>query len=338
EPSEIAAAYLWIGKCQEALGDVSAAVDTWKLAQTADPYGYYSIRAEDLLIGQDALTPPLTYNLDPDLIAYRMEAEDWVRTTFELPADTNLASPGLLGNDARFQRGLELWALGLYPEAKDEFEALRLAVADDPAETFRLIPALVEIGLYRSALVATNSLLKMAGLEGATALDAPEFFTRIRFGAYYLVWVLPVAEEKGLNPLLLLAIMRQESHFEGFAQSAAYAYGLMQVIPVTGEEIATDLGWPENYTTADLYRPYVSIVFGATYLARQLNYFDGDLYDMLAAYNGGPGNTLYWQELAGEDMDLFLETIRVQETRDYIRYITENYYIYRMIYGTMADR
>lgn len=338
EPSEIAAAYLWIGKCQEALGDVSAAVDTWKLAQTADPYGYYSIRAEDLLIGQDALTPPLTYSLDPDLTAYRMEAEEWVRTTFELTADTNLESPGLLGNDARFQRGLELWALGLYPEAKDEFESLRLAVADDPAETFRLIPALVEIGLYRSALVATNSLLKMAGLEGATALDAPEFFTRIRFGAYYLDWVLPVAEEKGLNPLLLLAIMRQESHFEGFAQSAAYAYGLMQIIPVTGEEIATDLGWPENYTTADLYRPYISIVFGATYLARQLNYFDGDLYDMLAAYNGGPGNTLYWQELAGEDMDLFLETIRVQETRDYIRYITENYYIYRMIYGTMADR
>ncbi|MBG0771011.1 MAG: tetratricopeptide repeat protein, partial [Anaerolineaceae bacterium] len=338
EPSEIAAAYLWIGKCQEALGDVSAAVDTWKLAQTADPYGYYSIRAEDLLIGQDTLTPPLTYDLDPDLSAYRMEAEEWLRTTFELPADTNLESPGLLGNDARFQRGLELWALGLYPEAKDEFESIRLEVADNPAETFRLIPALVEIGLYRSALVATNSLLKMAGLEGATALDAPEFFTRIRFGAYYLDWVLPIAEEKGLSPLLLLAIMRQESHFEGFAQSAAYAYGLMQVIPTTGEEIATDLGWPADYTTSDLYRPYVSIVFGATYLARQLNYFDGDLYDMLAAYNGGPGNTLYWQELAGEDMDLFLETIRVQETRDYIRYITENYTIYRMIYGMMAER
>ena len=132
--------------------------------------------------------------------------------------------------------------------------------------------------------------------------------------------------------------MRQESHYEGFAQSAANAYGLMQIIPTTGEELATDLGWPADYTTADLYRPYVSIVFGTSYLARQLNYFNGDLYDMLAAYNGGPGNTLYWQELAGEDMDLFLETIRVQETRNYIRLITENYTIYRMIYGTMAER
>ena len=49
---ETAAAYLWIGKCQQALGEMSKAVDTWKQAQLADPFGYYSIRAEDLLIGQ----------------------------------------------------------------------------------------------------------------------------------------------------------------------------------------------------------------------------------------------------------------------------------------------
>lgn len=338
EPSETAAAYLWIGKCQEALGDISAALDSWKLAQTADPFGYYSIRAEDLLIGQEPFTPPNSYDLNPDLTPYRVEAEEWLRTTFELPADSNLESPGLLANDARFQRGLEYWALGLYPEAKAEFEAIRLEVTDDPAQTFRLIPALVDIGLYRSALVATNSLLKLAGLENASALTAPEFFTRIRFGAYYLDWVLPATEARGFDPLLLLAIMRQESHYEGFVQSAASARGLMQVIPTTGDELAAELNWPENYTTADLYRPSVSIVFGTTYLARQLNYFDGDLYDMLAAYNGGPGNTLAWQELAGTDRDLFLETVRIQETRNYIRLITENYYIYRWLYGSLAER
>ena len=338
EPSEIAAANLWIGKSQEAQGDISAALDSWKLAQTADPFGYYSIRAEDLLIGQEAFTPPVSYDLDPDLTPYRPEAEEWVRTTFGLPADTNLESPGLLANDGRFQRGLELWALGLYPEAKAEFESLRLEVADDPAQTFRLIPALVDIGLYRSALVAANSLLKLAGLENASALEAPEFFTRVRFGAYYLDWVLPATADKGFDPLLLLSIMRQESHYEGFIQSSASARGLMQIIPTTGDELAAELNWPENYTTADLYRPYVSIVFGATYLARQRNYFDGDLYDMLAAYNGGPGNTLAWQELAGTDRDLFLETIRIQETRNYIRLITENYAVYRWLYGTLAER
>ena len=338
EPSEIAAANLWIGKSQEAQGDISAALDSWKLAQTADPFGYYSIRAEDLLIGQEAFTAPISYDLDPDLTPYRAEAEAWVRTNFELPADTNLESPGLLANDGRFQRGLEYWALGLYPEAKAEFESLRLEIADDPAQTFRLIPALVDIGLYRSALVATNSLLSLAGMENAAALEAPEFFTRIRFGAYYLDWVLPATADRGFDPLLLLSIMRQESHYEGFIQSSASARGLMQIIPTTGDELAAELSWPENYTTADLYRPYVSIVFGTTYLARQLNYFDGDRYDMLAAYNGGPGNTLAWQELAGTDRDLFLETVRIQETRNYIRLITENYYIYRWLYGTMPER
>jgi soluble lytic murein transglycosylase len=338
EPSEIAAANLWIGKSQEALGDMSAAVDSWKLAQTADPFGYYSIRAEDLLLGQEPFTPPLTYDLDPDLTPYRLEAEEWLRTTFDLPEDTNLESPGLLANDARFQRGLEYWALGLYPEGKAEFESIRIEVAEDPAQSFRLIPALVDIGLYRSALVATNSLLKLAGMENATALNAPEFFSRVRFGAYYLDWVLPATEARDFDPLLLLSIMRQESHYEGFISSSASARGLMQVIPSTGDELAAELNWPEDYTTADLYRPYVSIVFGATYLARQLYYFDGDLYDMLAAYNGGPGNTLAWQELAGTDRDLFLETVRIQETRNYIRLITENYTIYRWLYGTMPER
>jgi soluble lytic murein transglycosylase len=79
EPSELAAAYLWIGKCQEAQGEISAALDTWKLAQTANPFGHYSIRAEDLLIGQEPFTEPATYDLDPDLTPFQPEAEAWLR-------------------------------------------------------------------------------------------------------------------------------------------------------------------------------------------------------------------------------------------------------------------
>lgn len=334
EPDEQAAAQLWIGKCQNALGDISAAVDSWKQAQTIDPFGYYSIRAEDLLIQQGVLTSPTTYDLNPDLSPYRAEAEAWLRTTFALPADTNLESPGLLANDPRFSRGLEFWSLGLYAEGKEALDDLRLAVKTDPADTFRLIPALIDIGMYRSALVASTDLLRSAGLEGATALTAPEFFSRIRFGAYYLDWILPLADSKNISPLLILSVVRQESAYEGFADSGAGARGLMQVIPSTGAQLATDLQWPENYTAADLYRPYVSLVFGVTYLARQRNYFDGDPYAMLAAYNGGPGNTIAWKALAPDDPDLFLESIRIEETRNYIRLITEIHYIYSWLYRT----
>jgi len=120
-------------------------------------------------------------------------------------------------------------------------------LSDDPAQTFRLIPSLVKIGLYRSALIASTELLKLAGLEGAAALDAPEFISRVRFGAYYLDWLMPAAESEGLSPLLMLSLMRQESTYEGFINSAAGARGLMQIIPTTGAQLAEELSWPENY-------------------------------------------------------------------------------------------
>ena len=115
-------------------------------------------------------------------------------------------------------------------------------------------------------------------------------------------------------------------------RSAASASGLMQIMPTTGDDIHQDLGWPENYSSEDLNRPLVSITFGADYLVKQLNLFDGDLYMALAAYNGGPGNALAWRELAQGDPDLFLEIINYEETRKYIRSIYEVFNIYRWLY------
>ncbi|MCB0119401.1 MAG: hypothetical protein KDD72_10255, partial [Anaerolineales bacterium] len=59
----------------------------------------------------------------------------------------------------------------------------------------------------------------------------------------------------------------------------------------------------------------------------------GDLYATLAAYNGGPGNAIEWKSLAGDDPDLFLESVRFEETRNYIRNIYEIYLVYRRLYS-----
>lgn len=107
----------------------------------------------------------------------------------------------------------------------------------------------------------------------------------------------------------------------------------MQIIPSTGGQIVSQLGWPPNYDEQDLYRPDVSVAFGVHYLAKNRDLLDGDLYAALAAYNGGPGNALEWKRLAGEDPDLFLETVRFEETRNYIRNIYEIYVIYKRLYG-----
>jgi soluble lytic murein transglycosylase len=339
EPSELAAAHLWIGKCQQVLGEFSAALDSWKIAQTANPFGHYSIRAEDLLIGREPFSEPASYDLDPDLDPYLPEAEAWLRTTFDIPAEINLESPGMLAYDPRFQRGLEYWALGDYPAGKAEFDSLRLEFSEDPAQTFRLIPALVDVGLYRSALAASTQLLRLAGLERGDALLAPEFFSRVRFGAYYLDWLLPASQKEGVSPLMLLSVMRQESTYEGFIRSGAGARGLMQVMPATGAQLAENLAWPENYTVDDLDRPHVSIVFGASYLRQQRQLFEGDQFAMLAAYNGGPGNTLIWKALTpSDDPDLFLEIVRIEETRNYMRLINEIHYIYGWLYGEPEER
>jgi soluble lytic murein transglycosylase len=339
EPSELAAAYLWIGKCQEALGELGAALDTWKLAQTANPFGHYSIRAEDLLIGREPFAESATYDLNPDLTPFQPEAEAWLRATFELVPEINLESPGMLAYDPRFQRGLEYWALGDYQAGKAEFESIRLEYAEDPAQTFRLIPALVDIGLYRSALVASTQLLRLAGLERGDALSAPAYFSRIRFGAYYLDWVLPAAQSREISPLLLLSVMRQESTYEGFIRSGAGARGLMQIMPATGAQIAQNLGWPDDYTVEDLDRPQVSIIFGTSYLRQQRTLFEGDIFAMLAAYNGGPGNTLAWKDMTPiDDPDLFIEIVRIEETRNYMRLINEIHYIYSWLYGELEDR
>jgi soluble lytic murein transglycosylase len=107
----------------------------------------------------------------------------------------------------------------------------------------------------------------------------------------------------------------------------------MQVIPPTGAEIAAELGWPPDYETADLYRPYVSVRFGTHYLAKQRERFEGRIDAALAGYNGGPGNAQRWLERAGDDLDLFLETITFGETRLYLQRIREHYAVYRALYG-----
>ena len=135
------------------------------------------------------------------------------------------------------------------------------------------------------------------------------------------------------DPMFLMALIITESSFIRGQTSSKGARGLMQIIPSTGDEIAAKISWPENYKSTDLYRPIVSLRFGMDYLNQQKELFNGDLYAALAAYNGGPGNAKIWYELGQNDPDLFLETIRYEETRQYIRRIFENFSIYRFIYN-----
>lgn len=334
KPEDRARAYLWIGKTQNQLGDHASAEAAWQQGQAADPAGYYSFRSQDLILGIAPFKSPATTNLDIDFAKERKDAEAWVHVTFNLAAETDLTGPGALAQDPRFIRGTELWELGMYDEARAEFESLRESVSISPTDSFRLANHLLEIGLYRSAIFAARQVLTLAGKDSqAASLTAPAYFNHIRYGLYYHDLIITEAQKYGLDPLFMFSVIRQESLFEGFVRSTAGAHGLMQIIPNTAEQIASELNWPPSYDSADLSRPIVSVRFGAYYLAKNRDLLGGNLYAGLAAYNGGPGNAVVWNNLAGNDPDLFLEIIRFQETRDYIRYIYEIFSTYRMLYG-----
>ena len=334
KPEDRARAHFWIGKTQTLLGDNAAAQQAWQQGQAIDKTEYYSQRSRDVLLGRGLFESPSLVNLEPDLARERQEAEAWVRITFNLPPDTDLTGPGTVAQDARFIRGTELWELGMYDEARVEFESLRESVSPTAVDTFRLGNHLLGIGLYRSAIFCMRQVLTLAGKDSQGAsLEAPPYFNHVRYGLYYRDLILHEEQNYGLDPLFMFSVIRQESLFEGFVQSTAGAHGLMQVIPSTGEQIASELGWPNGYNSDDLYRPNVSVRFGSYYMAKNRDQFGGNMYAALAAYNGGPGNAAIWNNLAGNDPDLLVELIRFEETRNYIRLIYEIFGTYRMIYS-----
>lgn len=327
----------WVAKALQAQGDDEGARNAWQQAAALDPTGYYSERAADILEGKDIFEPPATFSFDFDVEAEKQEAEEWIRATFNLEPNTDLSSIGALAGDERLQRGTELWTLGEYELARAEFEDLRLAVATDAANSYRLANYLIDLGLYRTAVFAAREVLNLAGMSDATTMNAPKYFNRIRFGTYYRDLVVMQTARNNLDPLFFYSMMRQESLYEGFVTSSAGARGLMQIIPVTGQEVADLSGWPPDFTPDDLYRPVVSIRLGADYLAMQAHAFDGNMYAALAAYNAGAGNASYWLSLSGDDPDLFLEVVSFAETRNHIRSIYELFTIYSNLYAIESE-
>jgi soluble lytic murein transglycosylase len=331
-PNDQAAAWFWLAKTKSASGDATGASTDWTNAKQADPGGYYSIRSAEVLKNQTPIQATSSFDLGFDLNYDRIEAEAWLRTKFSIPQDVNLSGLGDLAGNIHLERGDLYWQMGLLDAASGEFETLRSDLKSDAINSYRLLNHFMNINLYRSAILTSRQILDLAGLNDATSLQAPIFFNHIRFGPYYRDLVTSYCNTYNVNPLLIFSLIRQESFFESFIQSSAGAIGLMQMMPATGQEKASDLNWPVNYQQSDLFRPTVNVLFGVSYLAGQQTYLNGDMFAAVAAYNAGAGNVQIWMTLANNDPDLFLEVVRFDETRTYLQNITEFLAIYRALY------
>ncbi|HEX6159672.1 MAG TPA: lytic transglycosylase domain-containing protein, partial [Thermoanaerobaculia bacterium] len=107
-----------------------------------------------------------------------------------------------------------------------------------------------------------------------------------------------------VDPLLVAAVIEQESRFKSRARSHVGAKGLMQLMPRTGRWMGAK----------NLYDPEQNIDAGVKYIAYLDKRFNGDLKKIVAAYNGGEGNVMRYRGIPP-----------FRETRTYVKKVLKNY-------------
>jgi soluble lytic murein transglycosylase-like protein len=148
-----------------------------------------------------------------------------------------------------------------------------------------------------------------------------------------------LSETYGLDPYLILALMREESLFNVRALSRTGARGLMQIMPDTGRGIAKNL--KVTWEGEDmLFDPETNVRFGVFYLNYLKQRFDGNVVYMLSGYNAGPNATHKWVVRdGGEPLDVFVSKIPYAETHHYVTRVLKSYWIYTLLYnpGSIPD-
>lgn len=324
------AARFWIGKAYQAADDPERAQAAFQAANRWAPENYYGLRAAEMLAGrstQATHTPGLTHSVTPGSQA---EAEKWLAGWLSITGTTHslaTLSPAIAEQPA-WWRGNALLQVGRRRDALQEFETIKDAWWDDALAMYQLALAFRDRGAYRLSIVCAERVRFLS--PASRWSQAPLLIQQLAYPLYFEPVLVSEAEAHDLDPLLLAALIRQESLFEPSATSIADARGLAQVIPDTGNWIASRLNWGDLRQN-DLWLPYISIRFGAFYLRTQLNAFNGEMIPALAAYNAGPGNVSKWLK-ATPDLDLLVETMAYSEPRRYVRRIYEAYSMYRRLY------
>ncbi|MBP6011018.1 MAG: lytic transglycosylase domain-containing protein [Alphaproteobacteria bacterium] len=165
-------------------------------------------------------------------------------------------------------------------------------------------------------------------LLAAGAAKAPD----LKAAAYPVMSVKP-SDGWQVDPALVHAIVRQESKFEMRVTSSSDARGLMQLLPSTAAGTMKDTTLDNPGTKAKLFDPAFNLSVGQRYVKKMFEFAepDGNLFHIVVAYNGGPGNLQKWLrevEHRGDPL-LFIESIPSRETRGYVERVVANFWIYQ---------
>ena len=172
-----------------------------------------------------------------------------------------------------------------------------------------------------SAILARNAMAQ---------LSVKPSFEDLRWRLVYPLHYFDIVNRENSvnNSIIIESIIKEESHFNTLAKSCVGASGLMQLMPATYQEIASDYG-----ITGDIYNPESNIKVGIAYytnLKKSLN--DKDIY-AISAYNGGIGSVKNWfSKLMYNDTDEFVEQIPYPETKNYVKKVLRTYWVYGNVY------
>jgi soluble lytic murein transglycosylase len=195
--------------------------------------------------------------------------------------------------------------------------------------------ALAEAQIYASygetyrAMRALKKALPYAA--SAPIKSIPLAYWRILFPEAWWDTIKAESAKNNLDPYLVASLIRQESEFNPRVISYANAYGLMQLLPSTGKQMAKEEGI-SHFQPFQLLDPEMNIRLGCRYLRQMLDKVGGVPEYALAAYNAGDERVVDWQSAGPySGTDEFVESIPFTQTREYVEAILRNEETYRAI-------
>jgi soluble lytic murein transglycosylase len=300
----------WLAKCEEKLGKKKEAFELYKKVVNSYDHTYYAYRARAKLISSG-------YN------EYMLD----VKEPLSFPEGLRQTFKGSF-NDIHYKNFTELCHFGLYDYAENELILTKFPENKKEEKIFASALIICGYGNYYDAIeLISFDYEEMTGSGFYNHIPLP-----VHYVNYPLAWKDIIYREASLiDPCLVSGLIREESHYKSSISSWAGAIGLMQIMPETGQHIASQKG--VKITDYDLKDPNINIPFGIYYLSSVYK----DLYDnevlALAGYNGGPGNAGHWWKTRyNGDIDEFVENIPYRETRDYVKRVLRSYWEYKRLY------
>ncbi|MCJ7728230.1 MAG: tetratricopeptide repeat protein, partial [Actinobacteria bacterium] len=315
----------WQAKCCQKLGENDKAADLYKKIINLNSYSYYTFASVEMLekMNEGVQIKKINTQLNPE----NPQIADIIPDIYDILEEDSYIETGEINH---IDKAIELLKLEFFNSASLEIEAGSSEIEENPARILQIATLFLKSNDYANSIrIIYKNFYKLK-----SGLNEPytDYLYYLYYPYGYKEAVQKYSSQHNLDPLFILAVIKQESNFDHDIGSYAGALGLMQIMPATGEEIANKMGI-SNYDINLLLDPETNIKMGTFYLKQQLNRFDQNKFYCLGAYHAGWPTMSGWISNRGNmDIDEFIENISIETTREYIKIVMGNYYFYQMLY------